>query len=94
MDRQEPVTRTADAKGRITLGESFANRTVIVERLPDGDVLIRPARFVPAQEAWLYENPKALGAVRRGLKNAREGKLNKGPDLKAGARLAAKLKEA
>jgi hypothetical protein len=38
--------RHADSKGRITLGERFANRTVLVEAVGD-DLLIRLARVVP-----------------------------------------------
>ncbi len=92
MDRHNPDTRQTDAKGRVTLGESFANRTVIIEELADGDVLIRPARIIPESEAWLHKNKKALGMVRRGLKAAKAGKLVKGPDLTAGDKLVAKMK--
>ena len=31
---------------------------------------------VPLHEAWLYENPKALASVRRGLQDAAEGKVH------------------
>jgi len=45
-----------------------------------------------AREAWLYENPKALASVRRGLDQARKGKIAKiPPDLKEAAKLAATL---
>ncbi|MCC6580716.1 MAG: hypothetical protein IT440_09760, partial [Phycisphaeraceae bacterium] len=54
------VTKTADAKGRITLDDKFANRTVIVEEIDETEVRITLARVVPEREAWLYENPKAL----------------------------------
>lgn len=29
---------------------------------------------IPASEAWLYRNPKALDAVRKGLQDSAEGK--------------------
>jgi hypothetical protein len=29
---------------------------------------------IPPDEAWLYKNPEALAAVRRGLQQAAEGK--------------------
>lgn len=90
-----PVShKTTDAKGRVTLGGRFANRAVIVEQQSDDAVLIRLARVIPEREAWLYENPKALTAVRRGLDQARKGQVAKRPpDLKAAAKLAARLED-
>ena len=35
---------------------------------------IVPKASVPASEAWLYRNPKALDAVRKGLQDSAEGK--------------------
>jgi hypothetical protein len=46
--------RNVDSKGRLTLGEAFANRTVLVEERGEGEVLIRLARVIPEREAWLY----------------------------------------
>jgi|RhiMethySRZTD1v2_1073278.scaffolds.fasta_scaffold09001_2 hypothetical protein len=74
-------TKNADSKGRVTLGESFANRTVIVEKLSDDEVRVKLARVIPEREAWLYENKKALSAVRRGLSEARAGELAESPPL-------------
>jgi hypothetical protein len=31
----------------------------------------------PSTEAWLFKNPEALGAVRRGLADAAEGRVSK-----------------
>lgn len=54
------IIRTADAKGRISLPKSFANATVIVERISDVEVRIRRARVVPEDEArFVEEEPKA-----------------------------------
>ena len=44
---------------------------------------IIPAEAVPAREAWLYKNPKALDAVRAGVEEARAGRFAEAPDLKA-----------
>jgi hypothetical protein len=82
------LTKSVDSKGRLTLGGSFANQTVLVESHGGGEVLVRLARVVPAREAWLYENKVALGSVRRGLKQAAERQFAKGPDLEAAAALA------
>lgn len=32
---------------------------------------------IPASEAWLFANPKALASVKRGLRGAKRGKLSK-----------------
>lgn len=87
MPKYTTITRQTDAKGRITLGKEFANKIVIVEQRPD-ELRVRIGRVIPADEAWLYENEKALGAVRRGLNQARQGRITKGPDLDAAAKLA------
>jgi len=33
--------------------------------------------IIPSSEAWLYKNKEALESVKRGLKNAAEGKVSK-----------------
>lgn len=83
-------TKKADSKGRITLGERFANQTLIVEE-GEHEIVIRLARVVPAREAWLYENPEALRSVRDGLNQARARKLTSGPDLKKSSKLADRI---
>lgn len=86
--------KNTDSKGRVTLGGHFANRAVIVEHRGDDEVIVRLARVIPEREAWLYENPKALASVRRGLEQARKGNVtNKPPDLKAAAKLAKQLED-
>ena len=72
--------KRADSKGRITLGEAFANRTLLVEE-QDGRIILRVARVIPESEAWLYENPAALDAVRKGLQQAKARNLQDGPKL-------------
>lgn len=86
--------KSADSKGRVTLGGHFANRAVIVEHRSDNEVVVRLARVIPEGEAWLYENPKALASLRRGLDQARKGTVaKKPPNLKAAAKLAAQLED-
>jgi len=83
--------RDVDSKGRVTLGPAFANRTVTVRQRGD-EIILSLVRLIPEREAWLYENPEALDAVRRGLNQARVGKVvKKGPDLGAAADLADQL---
>lgn len=86
--------KSTDSKGRVTLGGHFANRAVIVEHRSDDEVVVRLARVIPEREVWLYENPKALASVRRGLDQARKGNVTKNPpDLKAAAKLAEQLED-
>ena len=54
------TTKTVDARGRLTLGQKYANSLVIVRERDDGALEIVPAEAIPAREAWLYKNPKAL----------------------------------
>ncbi|HVA48336.1 MAG TPA: hypothetical protein VNH11_18360 [Pirellulales bacterium] len=43
---------------------------------------------IPEREAWLYRNPEAMAAVRRGLEQARNGEFSGNPpDLGADAAL-------
>jgi len=82
------TTKTTDSKGRLTLGERFANRTVIVEEIDETEVRITLARVVPERELWLHENREAAAAVHRGLADARAGRLTTPtPDLAADAAL-------
>ena len=87
------VTKVTDSKGRVTLGRRFANKTVILREVDDTEVLVTLARVVPAREAWLLENPKAMKAVARGLKQAKARQFVKGPDLAADAKLADAIEE-
>jgi hypothetical protein len=91
--KYEALTKHVDSKGRLTLGESFANATVLVEARGDGEVIIKRARVIPAGEAWLYDNKTALASVRRGLKQAAEGDFVAEPDLKAAAEFAEQLQD-
>jgi hypothetical protein len=91
MTRRITQAKKTDSKGRLTLGESFANRTLLVEHRGD-EIVLHLARVIPERESWLYENSTALDAVRRGLKQARSRELSDGPDLKKAAKLAKKLR--
>ena len=87
------LTKHVDSKGRLTLGEDFANETVLVETHADGEVTVRRARVIPARECWLYENKAALNSVRRGLKQATEQRFAASPDLARAAELAGQLQD-
>jgi hypothetical protein len=50
-----PALKTIDEKGRLTLGQEFAGRTVQIEKDEDG-IVVKFYRVVPEREAWLWEN--------------------------------------
>jgi hypothetical protein len=67
-----------DSKRRLTLGKALSGLDGDVRfdvyRNSRGQIVLDPQVSIPASEAWLYRNPKALAAVRRGLQEAAEGK--------------------
>jgi hypothetical protein len=91
--KSSSLVKNVDSKGRLALGSSFANATVLIEEGEGGEMIIKRASVIPAREAWLYDNRTALASVRRGLSEAAEGKFAKGPDLKASGKVAGLLLE-
>jgi len=75
------TTKTIDARGRLSLGKSFANRLVIIKELEGGILQIIPAEAVPSSEAWLYNNAEAFLAVKQGLQEAQASQFVEPPDL-------------
>jgi len=66
---------------------------MLVERRPDGTIVLRPAVTVPANEAWLWKNAAALSTVQEGIDEARVGIHADPPDLGSAAKLAGKIKD-
>lgn len=65
-----------DAKGRITLGPLAKGiSSFVVSRDDDGRLTLEPYKEIPAREAWLFENPAAIGKVRQGLSDVAAGRL-------------------
>jgi hypothetical protein len=64
-----------DAKKRLSLGEALVGEVAFnIYRNTLGQLFLDPVTTIPASEAWLFENPKALASVKQGLKEAAEGK--------------------
>jgi len=82
-------TRPLDSKHRITLGGRLHKLLTSKMKIDsykvfvgeNGDILLRPAVFIPSNEAWVYQNPAVIGKIRKGLKEAAEGKTEKVHDL-------------
>ncbi len=67
-----------DAKGRITLGKLAEGvSSYRARRQKDGKILLEPFVEIPAAERWLHENPDAIASVRRGIADARAGRVRK-----------------
>jgi hypothetical protein len=74
-----------DSRKRVPLGRLLTNgsASMFEASIVDGKIILEPMRAVPAREAWLYKNPKALASVLKGLKEAGEGKLRPYSALKS-----------
>jgi hypothetical protein len=73
------AAKKIDSKGRLLLGEEMAGATVLVEKLENGEYIVKPAVVIPTNEKWLFENEEALNSVMLGLKQARTRKFVKKP---------------
>ena len=67
-----------DSKGRITLGRLAEGvSSYRARRQGDGKIVLEPFVEIPAGEEWLYANEKALESVRRGLADAKAGRVTR-----------------
>ena len=67
-----------DGRHRVTLGKALdgidPDAAFAVYRDELGRIILDPQVSIPAREAWLFRNPKAIQVVRRGLQDAADGK--------------------
>jgi len=61
-----PVVKSVGASGPISLGKEYAGRQVLVEMPAEGVWIIKTARIVPDDEAWL-EKPQIKQRVARAI---------------------------
>ena len=68
-----------DAKKRVVLhGVNLEEGiTYHIYKNDIGQIVLDPQVTIPAAEAWLFRNPEALLAVKRGLSNAARGKVTR-----------------
>lgn len=67
-----------DVKGRITLGKLAEGvSSYRARRQEDGTIVLEPFVEIPADERWLYQDKKALETVRKGLEDAKAGRLTR-----------------
>lgn len=88
------MTKTADSKGRITLGKKFANKTFIVEQTGATEMKLELAAVIPEREMWLYKNPETKKMVFDALKRAKARQFSESPpDLEAARALAEQIED-
>ena len=86
------TAKKLDSKGRLVLGPQFANTTVLVEKVAEGEFHVKTATVIPAREAWLFKNLEAMELVMRGLEDSKNGRVSK-VDIKKNASWIDKLKD-
>ena len=65
-----------DSKGRITLGKLAEGvSSYRARRQKDGKILLEPFVEIPADERWVNENTAAKESIRRGIADAKAGRL-------------------
>jgi|SRR5271154_254730 len=79
----EPIGREVEPDERKRLALAAALPTSIdgiryrVFRNSSGQILLDPVKSVPLYEAWIYENPKRIESILRGIAEAKSGKVTK-----------------
>ena len=83
MAQARNQTVRPDSKGRITLG-AYAKgvSSFRIRQEKGGRLILEPYAEIPAREAWLYNNETALAKVRKGLKDAKDGKVQPRADFR------------
>jgi len=66
-----------DTRRRVNLSKLLPKGNIhAVNAYKEGNkIILEPMAEIPASESWIYENPKALKAIRKGIQEAKEGKL-------------------
>ena len=81
--------RPLDSRHRVTLSDrvfkTLTQKTKKIDSFEiligqNGHVLLRPNVSIPANEAWIYEDPKALATLRKAMHQVVEGKVTKVKD--------------
>ena len=67
-----------DARGRVSLARfGLKDTQLVVDRLPDGGLVLQQAMAVTPAEAAHYQNPEARAALERGLADIAAGRIRR-----------------
>ena len=47
--------KTVGANGQISLGKEYAGKKLEIYKTEEGTIIIKPGRFIPDNEMWLYQ---------------------------------------
>jgi hypothetical protein len=76
---KDRVIVDVDARGRVSLARFGVKSTqLVVDRLPDGGLVLHQAIALTAAEAAHYRDPAAMTALDRGLGDAKAGRFRSG----------------
>jgi len=67
-----------DTRRRISLSKFLPKKSNVHSvnaRMEGNKIILELMAEIPAYESWIYENPKALKSLQKGIKEAKEGKL-------------------
>lgn len=68
-----------DARGRVSLARfGLKDTQLVVDRLPDGGLVLQQAIALTPAEAAHYQNPEAVEALDRGLADVEAGRTRSG----------------
>jgi hypothetical protein len=63
--------KTVGKSGQISLGKSFAGKTLRLQRQADGSILLTPVAVIPESQLWTVREPHR-SAIERGMAWAAE----------------------
>lgn len=63
--------KTVGKSGQISLGKSFAGKTLRLQRQADGSILLTPVAVIPESQLWTLQEPHR-SAIERGMAWAAE----------------------
>jgi hypothetical protein len=65
-----------DSKGRVALGVLAKGVSSFKATVDDDNrIVLEPYSEVPSREKWLFDNPKAMASLKRGLNDAKAGRV-------------------
>ena len=48
------IIKSVGSNGQISLGKKYAGKQVSLTECEDGTIILRPGKFIPDSEMWLY----------------------------------------
>lgn len=71
----EPKKVRPDSKGRISLGDLAKGVSSFSMTSKNGKIILEPFSEIPARERWIYEDKEVLASLKRGIADAKAGRI-------------------